>query len=329
MNSSPLPGYLRWAGPILAPGYGLGVRLHRALSTPVKAPLPAVCVGNITVGGTGKTPACKYFARGLAARGRRPAVLMRGYKNQAVDEAEEINLALADLNLPSPVIVNSDRIAGAAQAKERGCDCVVLDDGFQHWRLARDLDIVLIDATDPFGGGQLLPYGRLREPVAGLARAGALIVTRADALNAAELDALRAELATLAPQAFIATARHSIGSLRSLSGAAPESLQGHAVVAACGIGNPSAFQRTLLEQKARVSEFVQFSDHHDYTQSDLDGLSAKVAAKQSQAKLVTEKDSPKIAKLALGSLPVWVLSVTFTILEGETELWRRVDAALK
>ena len=329
MNSSPLPGYLRWAGPLLAPGYGLGVRMHRALSTPVKAPLPAVCVGNITVGGTGKTPACKYFARGLASRGRRPAVLMRGYKNQASDEAEEINLALADLKLPSAVIVNSDRVAGAAQAKACGCDCVLLDDGFQHWRLKRDLDIVLIDATDPFGGGQLLPYGRLREPIDGLARAGALIITRADFLGAAELERLRAQLTLLAPQAFIATARHSIGSLRALSGAAPESLQGHAVVAACGIGNPGAFQRTLLEQKARVSDFVQFSDHHDYTQGDIAQLIAIVEATQSEALLVTEKDSPKIAKLALGRLPVWVLSVTFTILEGETEVWRRVDAALK
>src|SRR5437868_6808186 len=121
-TNSPLPSYLRWAGPLLAPGYGLGVRVHRALSSPRSAPLPVICIGNLTVGGTGKTPAAKYLALGLAQRGRKPAVLMRGYKDQADDEAAEINGALADLKLPSPVIVNADRYTGAVLAKERGCD---------------------------------------------------------------------------------------------------------------------------------------------------------------------------------------------------------------
>src|SRR5581483_4892224 len=95
-KQSPLPPYLRWAGPMLAPGYGLGVRIHRACSTARAAPLPVICIGNITVGGTGKTPAAKYLARGLAQRGRRPAVLLRGYKDQGEDEAAELNDALAD-----------------------------------------------------------------------------------------------------------------------------------------------------------------------------------------------------------------------------------------
>ena len=330
-KSSPLPPYLRWAGPLLAPGYGLGVRVHRAFSTPRKAPLPVICIGNLTVGGTGKTPAVKYIARGLAQRLWRPAILMRGYKGQDADEAEEVNAALADLKLPSPVIVNPDRLAGATLAKERGCDCVVLDDGFQHWALKRDLDIVLIDASDPFGGGRLLPYGRLREPVAGLMRAGVVIITRCDAVDSAELERLRAEIKRLAPSAAIATARHAPGKIRALHGREPEppDLRGRSIVAACGIGNPNAFRRTLESLGACIADFRTFPDHHRYTQVEIDALLARTRDMKVDALVVTEKDSPKLARLKLADgQPVWVLPVSFEIVDGEGELWKRVEHAL-
>jgi tetraacyldisaccharide 4'-kinase len=330
VNSSPLPPLLRWSGPALAAAYGVGVRLHRACSSPQISPLPTLCIGNITTGGTGKTPASAYVARGLARRGRKPAVLMRGYKDQGLDEAAELNATLADLALPSPVIVNSDRLSGARLAKEKGCDTVVLDDGFQHWRLKRDLDIVLIDATDPFSQHRLLPYGKLREHPRGLARAGALIITRSDCVSTGELSRLRGELAGFAPRAVIALARHAPKGLRALNAApAAPRLKGLKLVAACGIGNPDAFRQTLNAVGAEICGFVAFSDHHRYAQSDVDALVEKVTALDAHALVVTEKDSAKLVALKLPTgILVAALSVEFEVTDGEDALWKCIDAAL-
>ena len=153
-----LPWGLRWTGVLLAPVYGAGVALHRACSKKKFAPIATICVGNLTTGGTGKTPAAIYLARGLAQRGRKPAILMRGYKAQGGDEAQEASAALKAFDIP--IFLGADRYQSALRARAQGCDVVVLDDGFQHWRLARDLDIVLLDSSDPFGGGALIPRGR-------------------------------------------------------------------------------------------------------------------------------------------------------------------------
>lgn len=320
---------LRWSGPALAAAYGVGVRLHRACSSPQLSPLPAICVGNITTGGTGKTPASAYVARGLVGRGRKPAVLMRGYKDQGRDEAAELNAALADLSLPSPVIVNSDRLAGARLAKEKGCDCVVLDDGFQHWRLKRDLDIVLIDATDPFSQHRLLPYGKLREHPRGLARAGALIVTRSDCVSAENLAKLKTELAAYAPRAIVALARHAPNGARALNGVAAPPIKGLKISAACGIGNPDAFRQTLASLGATVADFVAFPDHHHFTQHDIDALVAQAKSANVAALVVTEKDSAKLSALKLpADIPVVALSVKFEVTEGEAALWKCIDASL-
>ena len=209
--SSPLPPALRWTGPLLAAGYGLGQRVHRALTTAQRAPLPVICVGNLTAGGTGKTPATIFLAHELCRRGRRPAVLMRGYKAQGADEAAEVERALRAQNVP--VILNSNRLVGAQEAQRRGCDTVLLDDGFQHWALQRDLDIVLVDATAPFGApggdeGRVLPHGYLREKPAALARAGVVILTRSDCVPPERVQELSARLRAFAPRALHVTARH-------------------------------------------------------------------------------------------------------------------------
>lgn len=329
-SASPLPPPLRWTGPVLAAAYGMGVALHRAVSSPQPAPLPAICIGNLTTGGTGKTPASAYFARGLAQRGRKPAILMRGYKDQGRDEATELNAALADLALPSPVIVNSDRLAGARLAQEKGCGVVVLDDGFQHWRLQRDLDIVLIDATDPFSGKRLLPYGKLREHPRGLARAGVVVVTRSDCIAEGELKSLAQEISGYAPKAVLATACHRPTGLRALGkSAAPAALTGMKIIAACGIGNPEAFRQTLMQQGAALLDFTAFPDHHGYTQRDCDGLLAKARSLGAAGIVVTEKDSAKLAALMLpADLPVIALGVKFQMTDGEAAVWKRIDDAL-
>jgi tetraacyldisaccharide 4'-kinase len=234
------------------------------------------------------------------------------------------------LALPSPVIVNSDRLAGALQARQKGSDTVVLDDGFQHWRLKRNLDIVLIDATDPFSQHRLLPYGKLRERPQALARAGAIIITRADGVAAGELARLREELAGYAPAAVFATARHAPNGLRALDGTrAVPPIKGLSIIAACGIGNPDAFRQTLNTLGATVLDFAAFPDHHRYTQSEVDALAAKAKALNADALVVTEKDSAKLCALKLpDNLLAAALPIKFEVTDGEHALWKCVDAAL-
>jgi tetraacyldisaccharide 4'-kinase len=330
-SSSLLPPALRWAGPPLALGYGLGGKIHRALTTPQVAPLPAICIGNITVGGTGKTPATKYFARGLAQRNRKPAVLMRGYKGQASDEAVEVQHALSDLH--TPVLVGADRLASARRAKEQGCDCVLLDDGFQHWKLARDLDIVLIDATDPFGGGHLAPWGKLREAPEGLARAGVVILTRSDMVSKGERESLRKEIARLAPNATLAVAAHVPAVLREFkeNGADyyPEKLKGLNICAACAIGNPNGFFKTLETLGAKLLKTWAYPDHSDFSAWQADRVIETAAKMKAAAIVVTEKDAPKLLRHIRGDeFPVWVLDVRFGVTEGEAAVWTRVQQVL-
>ncbi|HEY3321164.1 MAG TPA: tetraacyldisaccharide 4'-kinase [Planctomycetota bacterium] len=330
-SSSLLPPALRWAGPLLAAGYGLGSRLHRAFSSPKPSPLPTICIGNITVGGTGKTPATKYFARGLAQRGRKPAVLQRGYKDQANDEAVEIRTALQDLRVP--VLIEADRLASAQRAKADGRDVALLDDGFQHWRLARDLDIVLIDATNPFGGGHLAPWGRLREKPEALARAGIVILTRADQVSPDRLAEIEKEIAAYAPQAVKAKAVHKPVALRNCvhgDAIALEKLKGLPVYALCGIGNPDAFLRTLESLGVVPAGNACYSDHAALDAWQMDFLDIPCAeASGAKAIVLTEKDAAKLAtQLAGVTFPVWALEVQFRIIDGEQAVWQKIEEVL-
>ncbi|MFH0938840.1 MAG: tetraacyldisaccharide 4'-kinase [Planctomycetota bacterium] len=332
LSSSLLPPWLRWSGPFLALSYGLGLRVHRGLAKPQYAPIATLCIGNLTVGGTGKTPATKYFARGLAERGRKPAALLRGYKEQSIDEAVEITRALSDLNVP--VIIGADRLNSARQAREQGCDVAVLDDGFQHWRLARDLDIVLVDATQPFSDGHLAPWGRLREQPESLARAGVVIITRADAITKEELTKLEKDVRKYAPQTVLAKARHAPITLRACNGnqaALPlEKLKGLPVSAVCGVGNPSGFFHTLRQAGANTLQATIFDDHCEYDAREIASRLIPQAQKiGASAIVVTEKDAVKLEPLLTGiSFPILALSVRFEIFEGEAALWDAVEHAL-
>jgi len=315
----------------MAAGYGLGARVHRALSTPRYAPLATICIGNITVGGTGKTPATKHFARGLAARGRKPAVLLRGYKGQAGDEAVELRAALDELKIP--ILIGADRLAGGARAREQGCDVALLDDGFQHWGLARDLDIVLVDATAPFGGNHLAPWGRLRERPEALARAGAVIITRADMVPKDDLASLEKHVAHYAPRATLAKARHMPVALRECAKGGMrlglEILKETAVFAASGLGSPDAFPRTLSGLGAKLAGYSSYPDHSAYTPLQLDALVGRARKAGAKALVVTEKDAAKIEPLASDvAFPLWALVIQFDFLENGEAVWGRVVEAL-
>ena len=241
--------------------------------------VPVLSVGNLTLGGTGKTPLVRWIARWFHERGVRVAVVSRGYGasgGQPNDEALELRKSLPHV----PHLQNPDRVAAARSAIEKfQSQLIVLDDGFQHRRLARDLDIVLLDALAPFGFGHVFPRGMLREPVDGLRRADVVILSRADHLDPAERAALWQTVRRCAPQAAGAEVIHAPRRLISAAGAEMplDSVRGQSVAAFCGLGNPAGFRHTLETCGCRVVGFREFSDHHQYTPADLDALAAWAA----------------------------------------------------
>lgn len=293
-----------------------------------RAPVPVVCVGNLTLGGTGKTPLVAWVARRLAAAGRRPAIVSRGYgaaRGATSDEAAELALLLPGV----PHVADRDRLAGARAAAAAGADCVVLDDGFQHRRLARDLDLVAIDATDPFGCGHVFPRGLLRERVGGLGRARAAILTRVAGVAPERRAAIRARFAAACgsrmPEVW-AEASHAPIGLRAAGGGREDLawLTGRRVAAFAGIGNPAAFHATLRSLGADVVAFRPFVDHHAYSAADLAALSTWAEAMGATALVTTLKDLVKLP--ATGSLPVLALEIAMVIERGADELGRLVDA---
>jgi tetraacyldisaccharide 4'-kinase len=300
--------------------YALGLRRRRRL------PRPVVSVGNLAVGGTGKTPFTAFLAEAIVAKGLRPAILSRGYGPPAKVSGPDGRVrsdegAVLDHRLGGrvPQVEDPDRARGAATALARdgAIDVFLLDDGFQHWQVARDLDVVLLDATDPFGGGRLLPRGRLREPPAALARAHLVVLTRASLAGPAAVgrarEAIRAHTeAPLATADLVSAAVEVEGGAR-----APSWLSGRPVFALSGVGNPAAFARTLEALGARVAGRRDLPDHARLAPEDLDA--ARRAARDVGAAVVvlTRKDAVK-----LGPLPadVAILDVEVRIVEGGDRL---------
>ena len=295
--------------------------------------VPVVSVGNLTVGGTGKTPMVEWLVEACRRRGLSPGLLSRGYGRAGGQELNDEGRQLHERFPAVPHVQDRDRVAGAARLADLGVDVILLDDGFQHRRLHRDLDIVLVDATRPWGlapagAGEapvraLLPRGLLREPAAALARADLVVVTRCDAVEPANLEGLCAELARLAPGTPIRRARHAPAALRRLA-AEPsadeevelEALAGREVDLASGIGNPQSFEAAARSIGARVAEHRAFPDHHAFAPADLDGLGGRPV-------VVTAKDA---VKLRGASVPLFVLDVRLELVDGEAELDALLDA---
>jgi len=291
-----------------------------------KLPVPAVCLGNLTAGGTGKTPAVAWVARHYLERGVSLAVLRRGYKRgRGEGPSDETLLLNGQLPGAAGVIENPDRVAAAREAADRGAAIVVLDDGFQHRRAARDLDIVLVDAGDPFGGDHLLPWGLLREPVTGLLRAGLILLTRSDQVAPADREALVARLRAIHPGAPVVLAAHA--PRRLLDAATGEAVDlkrliGSSVRAFAGIARPEAFFRTLEDLGAHVVEQRRFPDHHEYQIGELEGLFSCAGPTW----VTTEKDWVKIKKHVPSQTDLWVLGVELEIVQGREDLEGALNA---
>ena len=324
-------------------GYGAAVRLRSAgyslgLLRVQRLPCGVVCVGNLTVGGTGKTPMVITLARRLTDGGRKVAVLLRGYGRtgsgvEVVSDGRDLFLdwrragdeaVLLAKSLPGvPIVVGGERVAAGRLAVQRfGPDTLLLDDGFQHRQLHRDLDLVMLDATDPFGGGRLLPRGRLREPVAALKRAHAVLLSRTD--QASEVAGLRRRLEQVIPGVPQVLTRHRPSGLTDLAGGGErplESLRGRRVLAMSGIANPLAFHRTLADLGAVLAAALAFPDHHPYGPADLARVAA--VAREAGAELVvtTEKDAVRMPA-GVSPWPILALRVDLEITEGADSLER-------
>jgi tetraacyldisaccharide 4'-kinase len=283
-----------------------------------RAGVPVVSVGNLTVGGTGKTPMVEWVARWYRQHACRVAILSRGYRqvHGLNDEGRVLEENLPDVpHLQHPDRVRSARIA----VEELESELLVLDDGFQHRRLARDLDLVLIDALDPFGLGRLLPRGLLREPVKSLRRADLVVLSRADLTSATERSAIRAEAERQAGTLSWVDARHApLGLVDSEGTAYPfDELAGTSVAAFCGIGNPEGFRRTLLPLCDSLLDLRVFPDHHEYGAADVESLGSWANERGADLVLTTQKDLVKLRCAHLGTAPLRALRIGLEIVAGE------------
>jgi tetraacyldisaccharide 4'-kinase len=290
---------------------------------------PVISVGNLTYGGTGKTPLVAALTAFLRDEGLRVVILTRGYGRKRTgrevlrSQTGELppdayerggdEPALLARELPGvTVVVDADRYAAASWA-ERALDpdVFVLDDGFQHLRLGRDLDILVVDATDPFGGAELLPLGRLREPTSAIKRADAIVVTRADRPfdRGAVERVLREHAREDVPVLYMDHELVEIRPLRSGASLVPSNLRGYPVGVITAIGNP----RVLLDDLHRaaltvVSESI-WPDHHDFSQPELDDAVRKAHAEGASVILTTEKDAIKLERLATEDHRIYVVRI--------------------
>jgi tetraacyldisaccharide 4'-kinase len=288
-----------------------------------------VSVGNLTTGGTGKTPVVAWLIDWLASRNCRGCIISRGYRS--LDERGNDELRVLEQLCPgTPHLQNRDRVAAARQAlAEHRPDVLVLDDGFQHRRLARDVDLVLIDALNPWGHGRLLPRGLLREPRSALRRAGALLLTRSDQIDDVQREHLKSEIRrfTDAPIAEIAFRPHQWLALDG-STLPLEDLQGQSLLGFCGIGNPEGFRRTLQDAGQPGVPLEAFPDHHHYRKADLERLREQAQGHSASALVTTQKDLVKLEPSWLAGVPVWALAIRAEVITGADELEQVLAEAL-
>lgn len=302
-----------------------------------KLPCQVISVGNIVAGGTGKTPAVAAIAKLFQNEGKTVALLLSGYKGknsdevtfvsdgekqlctreECGDEAEMLTQQLVNI----PIVVGKQRYqSGKAALNRFKCDLLILDDGFQHRKLSRDLDILTIDATQPFGTGVMLPIGTLREPKSAIQRADIILLTRTDAENT-NIDELKTELKRLAENTPILGSIHKPTALYKLSQPGEksfipiDSLTGKRLLAVCGIGNPMAFVITLQAYNPDTVELIDFPDHHAYTETDLQQITQRYELYESDLVVTTQKDEQKLASLS-SYLPIVVLAIELVITDG-------------
>ena len=317
--------------------YAMGFLRQRALAATV------ISIGNLTVGGTGKTPVVIALANALRQKGRRVGVASRGYGRSTMSDVVEVSNGALLRHSPDetgdesfliaercpgvPVAVGADRYAAGRHLLDRcDVDTLILDDAFQHLALKRDIDVLLLDATAPFGNGYVLPRGRLRERQSALARASLIMVTRGR--QAGDLQGVMTRIGRLAPGTplcvtdFTPSCLLKVGMVESQ---APAVLRGERVLLLSAVGNPDSFRALIERLGARVVDHCIFPDHHSYTVEDVERVAALAAKLGAHRIVTTEKDAVKLRFLraVTDQMEVWAVRIDVDWLEGEAK-WARL-----
>lgn len=327
-------------GRIFSPLYSLAMRLRAMLYTggvlaSTRLPLPVISVGNLTMGGTGKTPMVIYLARLLAKAGLRPAILSRGYGGRSqnsvnlVSDGREVLLSpeeagdepvLLAQSLPGvPVVTARKRsLGGEFFVRQGGADILILDDGFQHLALRRDLDLVLFSASSPIESDWVFPGGTLREPGSALGRADCFILTGMELPAGTETLSLQPWLHHRYPRTPMFAGQCEPVSLscpgQGRVGVALDTLASVPLFAFCGIANPDSFRQSL-ERDFEIKGWQQFADHHPFRREEIEGLARRAEASGCLGLITTEKDFVKIKAFRV-EVPIWVLSVELRMEKG-------------
>lgn len=329
-------------------GFVLSIRLllyRSGLLKPRKLKVKVISVGNVTTGGTGKTPLVIYLAEKLKENGNKVVILTRGYKRK--------NKRMVDLNKETkeesswedvgdepfltsrrledvPIIVTKHRlVSGSYAVKKYNPDVLILDDGFQHLKLQRALDVVVIDSTNPWGNGRLLPSGILREPLSSLKRADIFILTKTDQVS--DLAKIKDTLRQYNPQAPMVKSVYRLRSVENLSDHSPvdsDKLENKKALAFSGIGNPKSFENNLRQLKINVLKHRIFADHFAYRRKEV--LSLLQEAKNLGADFIvtTEKDSVRIPMVNRQEVPIYVIKIDLNITSGEEMLFEKIEGTI-
>lgn len=337
-----LAAIIRFGLSTLTPIYRLAVairnrRFDRAARNPssnlIRAiKVPVISIGNLTTGGTGKTPMVITICEILRREDWKVAIVSRGYGSQSKAKLNDEALELQDRLPDIPHLQSPDRFEAAQRAvDEFGSQIIVLDDGFQHRRLHRDLDIVLIDCTNPFGYDRLLPRGLLREPLSSLGRCHAIVLTRCELVSAEQRHQLLQEVSRWNDKAILAATQispegwlRSDGSRYSL-----EHLGSQAVFVICGIGNPSSFLSTVERMGLQVAGHQFFADHHDYSRQDMSRVTQAAESAGAKAIVCTHKDLVKVRSMNMGVVPIYSLLIESHFVFGRNELEQLVRNVAK
>lgn len=315
-----------------------------------RLPCPVICVGNITAGGTGKTPTVMHLARLFQTRNFRPVVLTRGYKRKSRKPVLPVSDGNAILTTPQesgdepyliaaglkniPVVVGADRYNSGMFAKDNfGADVFILDDGFQHLKLYRDINILLIDASNPAGNEYMLPAGILREPLAGISRADCIIISRADEGDKSKAEKLVRSFNKKAPVFYSSL---KVSGIMDAYGKThgTDYIKGKNLFLFSGIGNPGSFKRSVNENGGVIKGEIRFPDHYWYSTRDMERISGEAERLSAEAIITTEKDITRLTGSGLLNSeglvkPLLTLKVELSIDKGFDEWVLRQGIRLK
>jgi len=319
--------------------YKYGIKRKKRLKAKV------ISVGNLTLGGSGKTPMVVYLASEFKKKGKKVVILTRGYKRKAREQKElqgkTENLSwdlfgdepfLLASNLPDvPVIINKSRFeAGSFAQKKYEPDLLILDDGFQHWGLERDLDLVMIDSTFPISKEKLFPKGRLREPLSALKRAD-LVVLNQKGESTGMKDTVDFVI-KYNPSCFLGQSSYEVSEVENIADGKSidfSALRGEKTIAFSGIADNLSFERTLLHLGMGVLEHIKFSDHHIYSEKDMMNIQDEGKRKGASFLCTTEKDSIRLPKTVDFQLPVYVAKIKLRIKDKEKDFWDFIEEKLR